>query len=305
MCKCFVGGGKKGDLSSCFQHCGLMKDTNEDADSNLMWYPPEPFFSHPIAKAAAEQMVNKEQLKVIPPSHHHTHDYVLHKGGVMCVVVGEAQSGTDFRAELDKCLPGMCKALAFQNYSVGITSSQTKSAIHLGHIGGIVIHGSNLVQSLMVDSITVQKGAGESNYGTYIDNILDALETFVGLHVASDIFLKVPKVHFLHPGFELDDVSSRSYNIMVPGLYMGLNAAFVKEKYPEYYPIWLEGHQNRINKIAYPTSILRTPDGEQLINFMPMECESHKPGAAALDSDDDDVTAEDIAGNYRPRNIAS
>ena len=81
MCKCFVGGGEKGDLSSCFQHCGLMKDTNKDANSNLMWYPPEPFFSHPIAKAAAEQMVNKEQLKVIPPSHHHTHNYVLHKGG--------------------------------------------------------------------------------------------------------------------------------------------------------------------------------------------------------------------------------
>ena len=64
-----------------FQHCGLMRDTNEDIDSNLMWYPPEPFFSHPIAKAAAEQMENKEVLKVIPPSHHHTHDYVLHKGG--------------------------------------------------------------------------------------------------------------------------------------------------------------------------------------------------------------------------------
>ena len=108
-------------------------------------------------------MTNKEVLTVIPPSHHHMHDYVFHSNGVMCVVVGEAQSGTDFRAELDKCLPGMCKALAIQHYTVRITSSQTKSSIHLGNIGGIVIHGSNMVQSLMVDSMTVRKNAGEGN----------------------------------------------------------------------------------------------------------------------------------------------
>ena len=255
------------------------------------------FFTHPITKAVAVQMTNKEVLTVIPPSHHHTHDYVLHSNGVMCVVVGEAQSGTDFRAELDKCLPGMCKVLAIQHYAIRITSSQTKSSIHLGHIGGIVIHSSNMVQSLMVDSITVRKNAGEGNYGLYIENILDALETFVGLHVASDIFVKVPRVHFLHPGFELDDVSSRSYDITVPGLYLGLNAAYVKDRYPDFYPIWIEGHENRIKKIPYPTSILRTPEGGAFINYLPMQCESHKQGAAALDSDDEGVTAEEIAGN--------
>ena len=169
-----------------------MRDTKPGRESDLMWYPPEPFFTHPIAKAVAAQMTNKEVLTVIPPSHHHMHDYMLHSNGVMCVVVGEAQSGTDFRAELDKSLPGMCKALAIQHYAVRITSSQTKSSIHLGHIGGIVIHGSNMVQSLMVDSITVRKNAGEGNYGLYIENILDTLEMFVGLHMASDIFVKVP-----------------------------------------------------------------------------------------------------------------
>ena len=116
-----------------------MRDTKPGRESDLMWYPPEPFFTHPITKAVAEQMRNKEVLKVIPPSHHHTHDYVLHSNGVMCVVVGETQSDTDFRAELDKCLPGMCKVLTIQHYAIGITSSQTKSSIHLGHIGGIVI----------------------------------------------------------------------------------------------------------------------------------------------------------------------
>ena len=274
-----------------------MRDTKPGHESDLMWYPPEPFFTHPIAKAVAAQMTNKEVLTVIPPSHHHTHDYVLHLNGVMCVVVGEAQSGTDFRAELDKCLPGMCKALAIQHYAVRITSSQTKSSIHLGHIGGIVIHGSNMVQSLMVDSITVRKNAGEGNYGLYIENILDALKTFVGLHVASDIFVKVPRVHFLHPGFELDNVSSRSYDITVPGLYLGLNAAYVKDRYPDFYPIWIEGHENHIKKIPYPTSILQTPEGRAFINYLPMQCESHKQGAAALDSDDEGVTAEEITGN--------
>ena len=160
-----------------------------------------------------------------------------------------------------------------------------------------MIHGSNTVQSLMVDSITVRRNAGEGNYGLYIDNILDALKMFVGLHVGSDIFVKVPRVHFLHPGFQLDDVSGRSYDITVPGLYLGLNAAYIKDRYPAFYPIWIEGHVNHLNKIAYPASILRTPECGAFINFMPMVCDSHKPGAAALDSDDEGVTAEEIAGN--------
>ena len=90
----------------------------------------------------------------------------------------------------------------------------------------------------------------------YIDKLLDALETFVSLHVASDIFVKVPAVHYLHPGFDRDEVSTRSYEITIPGLYMGLNRAYIKEKYPEFYPIWIEGHRNHLAKIAYPTSIL-------------------------------------------------
>ena len=130
-----------------------------------------------------------------------------------------------------------------------------------------MIHSSNMVQSLMVDSITVRKNAGEGNYGLYIENILDALEMFVGLHVASDIFVKVPRVHFLHPGFELDDVSSRLYDITVPGLYLGLNTAYIKDRYPDFYPIWIEGHENHIKKIPYPTSVLRTPEGGAFINY--------------------------------------
>ena len=214
----------------------------------------------------------------------------------MCVVVGEAQSGTDYRAELDKCLPGLCKSLNIMHYAVAITSSQTKSSVHLGHVGGILIHGTKPVQSLMIDSITVNKQGGEDKYGAYIDKLLDALETFVSLHVASDIFVKVPQVHYLHPGFDLDEVSTRSYKITIPGLYMGLNSAFIKEKFPEFYLIWVEGHCNHLAKIAYPTSILCTSNGQAFINFMPMRCDRYKQGAKAVDSDDEGVTNEDIAG---------
>ena len=156
------------------------------------------------------------------------------------------------------------------HYAVTITSSATKSSVHLGHVGGILIHGTKPVQSLMIDSITVNKQGGEDKYGAYIDKLLDGLEAFVRLHVASDIFVKVPPVHYLHPGFDLNEVSTHSYQITIPGLYMGLNRGFIKEKYPEFYPIWIEGHCNRIEKIAYPTSILQTQDGHALINFMPM-----------------------------------
>ena len=155
-----------------------------------MWYPPEPYFTHPIAKAVAEQMKNKDKLSIILPSHHHTHNYVLHSNSVMCVVVGEAQSGTDYRAELDKCLPGICKSLNIMHYGIAITSSQMKSSVHLGHVGGILIHRMKPVQSLMIDSITVNKQGGEDKYGAYIDKLLDVLEIFVSLHVASDIFVK-------------------------------------------------------------------------------------------------------------------
>ena len=114
--------------------------------------------------------------------------------------------------------------------------------------------------------------------------------------MASDIFVKVPPVHYLHPGFDLDEVSTRSYQITIPGLYLGLNGGFIIEKYPEFYPIWIEGHRNHIEKIAYPTSILRTQDGLTLINFMPMQCNQHREGATAVDSDDEGVTKDDIAG---------
>ena len=62
----------------------------------------------------------------------------------------------------------------------------------------------------MIDSITVNKQEGEDKYDAYIDKLLDALETFVSLHVASDIFIKVPTVHYLYPGFGLDEVSTHS-----------------------------------------------------------------------------------------------
>ena len=247
-------------------------------------------------KAAAQQMKNKDNLSIILPSHHHTHDYVLHSNAVMCVVVGEAQSGTDYRAELDKCLLGLCKSLNIMHYTVAITSSQTKSLVHLGHVGGILIHRTKPIQSLMIDSITVNKQGGEDKYGTYIDKLLDALETFVSLHVAADIFVKVPAVPYLQPGFDLDEVSTHSYEITIPGLYMGLNRAYIKEKLPEFYPIWIEGHRNCLAKITYPTSILRTRDGQALINFMPMWCDQYKEGATAVDSDDEGVTKDDIAG---------
>ena len=69
-------------------------------------------------------------------------------------------------------------------------------------------------------------------------------------------------VHYLHPGFNLDEVSTHSYEITIPGLYMGLNEAL---------------HSS-------------------LINFMPMQCNRYKEGATAVDSDDEGVTKHDIAG---------
>ena len=115
-------------------------------------------------------MKNRDNLSIIPPSHHHTHDYVLHSNGVMCVVVGEAQSGTNYRAELDKCLPELCKSLNIMHYAVAITSSQTKSSVHLGNVGGILIHRTKPVQSLMIDSITVNKEGGEDKYCITLTN---------------------------------------------------------------------------------------------------------------------------------------
>ena len=82
-----------------------------------------------------------------------------------------------------------------------------------------------------------------------------------------------------------------------PACIWGLNAAYIKDRYPDFYLIWIEGHENRIKKIPYPTSILQTPDGGAFINYLAMQCKSHKQGAAALDSDDEAVTAEEIAGN--------
>ena len=104
----FTDVGANSDLSSCFMNLGLIKDDPEEDD--LEELPPEPFFVHPLAEILAAQAHEpRKKLRLVLPSHYHSHDYFMSMNDKLCIVVGEGKSGKDFHQELDKCLPGMCK----------------------------------------------------------------------------------------------------------------------------------------------------------------------------------------------------
>ena len=117
----FTDMGANSDLVSCFSHLGLIKDHEDDED--LEDFPPKPFFTHLIAEAMAKQVYNPDSLKHVCPSHYHNHDYVLSMNDQICIVVGKGMSGKDYKSEMDKCLPGICKTLQVLSKVVSMTSA--------------------------------------------------------------------------------------------------------------------------------------------------------------------------------------
>ena len=282
-------------MASCFQH--VVHITDNEHDKPLISFPPEPFFMHPLAEACTKQLRDKKHLTVVPPLHHHTHDFILTVDKNICVVVGEAKSGKDFRKELDKCLTGMCKALQFMNYSVGVTSSERRCSVHLGYTAVRSVHGSQWTQCLKVDSVTVCKGFGESEYGGYIDKILDALVACLNTLVNSDGLLLTPQEHFMHPGTLLEGYS-RSTPINIPGLYTGVNAGWVKEEVLEMYEIWKQGHWNRQHNRAFPQYLQMSDTKNMIFSFLPMRALHLKECVERVHSEDKNFTGDDtfIAG---------
>ena len=55
----------------------------------------------------------------------------------------------------------------------------------------------------------------------------------------------MPENEFMHPTKEVDRKGKKPA-INVPGIYRGLNAAFVKDYYPEMFDVYIQGHENRI-----------------------------------------------------------
>ena len=273
-----VGGNS--DLVLCFQHLGQMKDNFLDDD--MEEFPPEPFFFHPIAEALGEQAHHPQQLRYVSPSHHHNHNYVLAMNEQICAVVGEGWSGKDWRCELDKCLPGLAKSLTVLNKAVAMTSKQNKCTVSLGQVSGVESHGEEILSALAIDSIEIINKSNESGYADYIMEILAALELFVRIFVDTpdDIYCIPPEPHkapFMKPTFEFDRYCHGSA-INIPGVYMGRNAAYVKEHYPVYYPLYLRGHENRMAMKPYPQTV-NNPTGDKcVVHLTPMDVFALRPG---------------------------
>ena len=49
-------------------------------------------------------------------------------------------------------------------------------------------------------------------------------------------------------------------DLNIPGVYMGRNAAFVKEYFPEWYMLYKRGHDDRIPMRAFPQTVNPTAD---------------------------------------------
>ena len=149
------GGGPGGSAASYFSNIATIKDTEDEEP--ILQFPPEPYFMHPLAEAAAKQMENPKKLFFVPPSHAHTHDYYATYDNIMCPIVREAKSGSSFRLELDKCLLGICKCLQAMEHAIGITSSFAKCALHLGSVATEYAFDSDKYHTVLVESVTIEK----------------------------------------------------------------------------------------------------------------------------------------------------
>ena len=293
--------GGNSDLVSCFQHLGQLKDDFRDDDMDE--FPPEPFFCHPIAEALWEQAHNPEQLRYVPPSHHHNHDYVLAMNEQICAVVGEGWSGKDWRCELDKCLPGLTKSLTVLSKAVAMTSKMNKCTVSLGQVSGVESHGDEILNALTIDSIEIINKSNKSGYADYIMEILAALELFVRMIVddPNDIYCIPPeprKAPFLKPTYQFDRYTHGSA-INTPGVYMGRNAAYVKEHYPDFYQLYLSGHDNRIAMQPFP-QMVNNPTGDKcVVSLTPMECLHYDPGVTFDIEEGEEVSQQQLRGTYK------
>ena len=266
----FTDMGTNSDLVSCFSHLGLIKDHEDDED--LEDFPPEPFFTHLIAEAMAKQVYNPDSLKYVPPSHYHNHNYVLSMNNQICVIVGEGMSGKDYKSEMDKCLPGVCKTLQVLSKVVSMTSAQNICTVSLGHVLAIEMYTDEGITALVIDSIDILNRHTEEGYAKFIITILNVLELFLHPIVDSDdIFCNTPPNPFMNPMCGCDGFS-RLTEINIPGIYRGRNATFVKDRFPELYQMYEEGHLNREHNRAFP-QFINNPTGNHIrLHMNPMVC---------------------------------
>ena len=271
----FTDMGTNSDLVLCFSHLGLIKDHEDDED--LEDFPPEPFFTHLIAEAMAKQVYNPDSLKYVPPSHYHNHDYVLLMNNQICVIVGEGMSGKDYKSEMDKCLPGICKMLQVLSKVVSMTSAQNICTVSLGHVSAVEMHADKGITALVIDSIDILNRHTEEGYAKFIITILDMLELFLHPIVDSDdIFCNTPPNPFMNPTRGCDGFS-RLTEINIPGVYRGRNAAFVKDLFPEMYQMYEEGHLNRERNRAFPQFINNLTGNHIRLHMNLMVCKHNNP----------------------------
>ena len=179
-------------------------------------------------------MSRRKKLRIVPPSHYHSHDYFMSMNDELCIVIGEGKSGKDLRQELDKCLPGMCKSLQVMSNAVGMTSAADGTALHLGYVGGIDTHGSETVTALFIDSVNIPKRGIEGGYGRYITKILETLDLFVRRIVDSDdLYVLTPENEFMHPSKEVDG-KGKNPAINAPGIYKGIKCGVHKRLLPRH-----------------------------------------------------------------------
>ena len=242
-----------GDYGSNYAVCGLIRDFD---DMGNKWDDAiaEEHFCQPIAKVLAQQLQD-ETCKLCPEMHTKTHDYLLTMNQNFCAVTGKAKSGHSQPKEVDCCLVGMCKNLNVYQYACGMTSSANKCYVHMGEVGPVMYTNQRKAPSLKLSSVCVEKGTTEADYVQYVGKILTALEIFVGKIAEMDGDLDLPT----HKSLKLTTNAmgfSPADGPNIPGVYVGSNAALIYEHYNEYFPLYIEGHQNKQNCKCCPLATL-------------------------------------------------
>ena len=151
----------------------------------------------------------------------------------ICIIVGEGMSGKDYKSEMDKCLPGICKTLQVLIKAVSMTSAQNICTVSLGHVLAVEMHADEGITALVIDSIDILNRYTEEGYAKFIITILNVLELFLHPIVdLDDILCNTPPNPFMNPTHGCDGFSCLT-EINIPGIYRGRNATFVKDLFPE------------------------------------------------------------------------
>ena len=235
-------------------------------------FPPEAHFCQPVAQSLSNVVRGSTQLPFLPSSHYHPHDFGMADPNDILVIVGEVLSGSCWECEYDKCLPGLGRCLSVYESGISFVSSADKSVISYARFATKKDTNDRDYPFLDINRVEVECESYQRSYHMYIDHILSVLEVcciaFVKQAGNSNVMpSNHPAINPSHAVMRFD--YQKKSRIDMPGVYMGLNAGFVKHEAKGLYSSYIKGWNNKgmlrqaVDAAVTDTDALALPDNIQ------------------------------------------